>query len=103
MDTLNEIFPIILSFLGAVLLIVLIILITRLITTVDKVNVLLDDLEDKSQSLNGLFDAVGRLGDTLSVANNRITGFFAGIANKLFKEKRKKKKVKVVEEEEDDE
>jgi hypothetical protein len=103
MDTLNEIFPIVLCFLGAVLLIVLIILITRLITTVDKVNILLDDLEDKSQSLNGLFDAVGRLGDTISVANNRITGFFAGVASKLFKEKKKKKKAKVEEEEEDDE
>lgn len=92
MDTLNEIFPIILYFLGAVLLVVVIILITKLISTVDKVNILLDDIEDKSQSLNGLFDAISRIGDTLSAANNRVTGFIAGIASKLFKQKRKRKK-----------
>ena len=100
MDVLNEIFPIILCFLGAVLLIVLIILITRLISTVDKVNILLDDVEDKSQSLNGLFDAIGKIGDTVNAANNRLTGFVAGVVSKMFKEKRKKKKEKVEEEDE---
>ena len=100
MDFLNEIFPIILYFLGAVLLVVVIILITKLITTVDKVNVLLDDIEDKSQSLNGLFDAIGKVGDTLSAANNRVTGFIAGIASKIFKEKKKRKKEKIEEEDE---
>ena len=100
MDVLNEVFPIILYFLGAVLLIVVIILITRLISTVDKVNILLDDIEDKSQSLNGLFDAIGKVGDTVNAANNRLTGFIAGIASKMFKEKRKKKKETVEEEDE---
>ena len=100
MDVLNEIFPIILYFLGAVLLIVVIILITRLITTVDKLNVLLDDVEDKSQKLNGLFDAIEKIGDTVSAANNKVTGFIAGIASKMFKEKKKKKKVKIEEEDE---
>jgi len=100
MDVLNEIFPIILYFLGAVLLIVVIILVTRLISTVDKVNVLLDDVEDKSQKLNGLFDAFEKLGDTVSAANNKVTGFIAGIASKMFKEKKKKKKVKIEEEDE---
>jgi len=99
MDVLNEVLPIILYFLGAVLLIVVIILVTRLISTVDKVNILLDDVEEKSQSLNGLFDAIGKVGDTLSAANNRLTGFIAGVASKMFKEKRKKKK-KVEEEDE---
>ncbi len=92
MELLNDIFPIILYFLGAVLLVVIIILITKLISTVDKVNILLDDIEEKSQSLNGLFDAIGRVGDTLSAANNRITGFIAGVASKLFKQKKKRKK-----------
>ena len=98
MDALNEIFPIVIYFLVAVLLAVIIILITKLISTVDKVNILLDDVEDKSQKLNGLFDAIERVGDTLSAAINRVTGFFASIASKFFKEKRKKKKNKLEEE-----
>ncbi len=100
MDFLNDVLPIILYFLGAVLLFVLILLITKLITTVDKVNILLDDLEDKSQSLNGLFDAIGRVGDTLSAANNRITGFVAGVISKMFKNKNKKSKKDIEEEDE---
>ena len=100
MDVLNEVLPIILYFLGAVLLIVIIILVTRLISTVDKVNILLDDVEDKSQKLNGLFDSVEKIGDTLSAANNKLTGFIAGIASKMFKEKKRKKKENIEEEDE---
>lgn len=100
MDVLNEVLPIILYFLGAVLLIVIIILVTRLISTVDKVNILLDDVEDKSQKLNGLFDSVEKIGDTLSAANNKLTGFIAGVASKMFKEKKRKKKENIEEEDE---
>ncbi len=98
MDILYDIFPLILYFLGAVLLIVIIVLITKLVSTVDKVNILLDDIEGKSQSLNGLFDAIENVGNTLSSANNKITGFFAGLVKKIVK---KKKKKKIDEEEED--
>lgn len=91
MDILYDIFPLILYFLGAVLLVVIIILITKLVSTVDKVNILLDDIEGKSQSLNGLFDAIENVGNTLSSANNKITGFFAGLVKKVIKNKKKKK------------
>lgn len=101
MDVLNDILPIVLYFLGAVLLIVIIILIVKLISTVDKVNILLDDVEGKSQKLNGLFDAIEKLGDTLSTANNKVTGFVAGVVNKLVKGKKKKKKETIKEEEDE--
>ncbi len=99
MDILYDIFPLVLYFLGAVLLVVIIILMTKLISTVEKVNILLDDIEEKSQSLNGLFAAIEGVGNTLATANNRITGFFAGIIKKLIKKKNSKKNKK----EEDDE
>ena len=101
MDVLSDILPIILYFLGAVLLIVVIILVSKLITTVDKVNVILDDVEDKSQKLNGLFDSIEKIGDTLSAANNKLTGFIAGVVNKLVKGKKKKKKIDIEEEEDE--
>ncbi len=97
MDLLYDIFPLMLYFLGVVLLIVLIILITKLVSTVDKVNILLDDIEGKSQSLNGLFDAIEKVGDTLSSANNKVTGFVTNLVKKVIK-KKKKKKVEVEEE-----
>ena len=101
MDLLSDVLPIILYFLGAVLLIVVIILVSKLITTVDKVNILLDDVEDKSQKLNSLFDSIEKIGDTLSVANSKLTGVIAGFVNKLVKGKKKKKKVEIDEEEDE--
>ena len=93
MDALYDVFPLILYFLGAVLLIVIIILFTKLLATVDKVNILLDDVERKSQSLNGLFDAIASVGNTISSANNRVTGFAARFVEKLFKKRKKRRKM----------
>lgn len=92
MDTLYDVLPILLYILGAVLLVVVIILMIKLTKTVDKVNILLDDVEDKSQSLNGLFKAIERLGNTLENANNKVTGFIANVVKKVYKKKSKKSK-----------
>lgn len=94
MDILYDIFPLVLYFLGAVLLVVIIILMTKLVSTVEKVNILLDDIEEKSQSLNGLFAAIEGLGNTLASANNRVTGFFANLLKKVIKKKKSKKRKK---------
>ncbi len=100
MQVLNDVLPIVLLFLGAVLLIVIIILVTKLVKTVDKINIILDDVEGKSQSLNGLFKAIERLGNTLDSANNKVTGFIAGMVKKVFKQKKAKKAKKEEEENE---
>lgn len=92
MDILYDVFPLVLYFLAAVLLVVIIVLFTKLVSTIEKVNILLDDIEAKSQSLNGLFEAVENVGNTISTANSKITGFVAGIVQKLVRKKRKTKK-----------
>ncbi|MBR4672643.1 MAG: hypothetical protein IKO78_05555 [Bacilli bacterium] len=102
MELLNDIFPIIIYFLVAVLLFVIIILITKLISTVEKVNILLDDVEGKSQKLNGLFDAIEKVGDTIKSANSKVSGLVAKLVTTVFKQKRKNKKSNK-EEVEDDE
>ena len=91
MELLSEVFPIILYFLGAVLLVLLIILIVKLINTVEKTNVLLDDLTEKSKSLDILFDAIESVGDTISSVNMRIVNTFTNIISKLFRKKKNKK------------
>ena len=101
MEFLSELLPIVLYFLGAILLLVIIILLTKLVGTVDRLNVLLDDIERKSQSLNGLFDAIENVGSTISKANNGIANFVTKLVSKLLKAKRKMKRKKQVEEMED--
>jgi len=100
MEFLYDVFPLILYFLGGLLLVVLIILVTKLIETVEKTNILLDDIEAKSQSLNGLFSAIDSVGDTISSVNMKMVRMVTGLVEKLFR-KRKKKNKKIEEENED--
>ena len=100
LEFLGQVLPIILFFLGAVLLVVLIILMTNLVDTVKKINIILDDVEEKSKSLNGLFSAIESLGDTVSDVNLKMVSFIGNIAEKVMSfRKKKKKKEKEIEEE----
>ena len=89
---LASILGVVLLFLAAILLFVIILLITKLITTIDKVNIILDDVENKSKKLNGLFDAIGAIGDKLSSANNHVNGFITKIISTVFKQRKKRTK-----------
>lgn len=92
MDILYDIFPLVLYFLGAVLLVVVILLLLKMMDTFDKINILLDDVESKSQKLNGLFDAIEGVGSTISSVNNRLTSFVTGLVKNIIKSKKKNKK-----------
>lgn len=99
MEFLEGILPIILYFLGAVLLVLIIVLVVNLIETVKKTNILLDDVESKMQSLNGMFNAIDSVSDTISSVNMKMVGVITNIVEKVFK--RRKKKYNHIEEEED--
>ena len=92
MDFLMDVFPIILYFLGAVLLVMLIILVTNLIDTAKKVNIILDDVEEKSRSLNGIFNALDSIGDTISDVNLKMVSVIGNVAEKIMSFRKKKKK-----------
>lgn len=94
MELLGDVLPLILYFLGAVLLGVLVILVVKLISTIDKTNALLDDIQRKSESLNGLFDAIESVGDTISSVNFQIVSGITGFLSKIFSKKKKRTKVK---------
>ena len=92
MELFSEVMPIILYFLGAVLLIVLIMLVVKLIDTVEKTNFLLDNITAKAQSLDGLFDAIDSVGETISSVNFKLISTVTNILEKIFHKKKKKKK-----------
>ena len=87
-----EFFPIILYLLGSVLLIILIVLGLKLIYTVNKTNQILDDAYNKTKSLNGLFNAIDSVTDSLSNLSDSIVSNITGIIGKVFSKKRKKEK-----------
>ena len=97
MEALYEVLPIIIYMLIAVLLVVLIILGIKLIDTANKTNAVLDDIEQKSKTLDGLFGTVDRITDAFTIVSDKVIDGIAGLIGKAFSFKKKKK-----EEEEED-
>lgn len=96
MEALYEVLPIVIYMLIAVLLVVLIILGIKLIDTANKTNAVLDDIEQKSKTLDGLFGTVDRITDAFTIVSDKVIDGIAGLIGKAFSFKKKKK------EEEDD-
>lgn len=87
---LSTVLPIILYVLGAILLVVLIILGIKLIQSVDRANRLMDDIQKKSSSLDGLFHMIDRTTDTISVITDRFVESAVGLITRLFHSNKKK-------------
>jgi len=89
---LNSVLVTLLYILGVALLVILIILGLKLINTVDKTNEILDDVNDKVQSLNGLFNAINMTTSTISSIGDKVVNIFATIVGKFVGKKKKKNK-----------
>lgn len=103
MENMLEFFPIILYLLGAVLLVILIILGIKLIHTVDKTNMILDDAYNKTKSLNGIFSAIDSVTDTLSSISDSLVGVVSSVVSRVLPKRKKKDKKEEFEEEDEDE
>jgi hypothetical protein len=90
---LGDVLPILLYTLGSILLVVLIILGIKLIQTVDRANAILDDIEEKSKSLNGLFTVMDNFSNAIAIVGDRVVDGIAGMVSSFF-HKRKKRKMK---------
>lgn len=93
MEALYEVLPLIIYILVAILLVVLIVLGMKLVETVNKTNAVLDDLEKKSKSLNGIFDTIDSVTDTVSLVSDKIVEGISGLIGKAVSFAKRKKKV----------
>ena len=84
---LNDFLVVINYVLLAILLVVLIVLGLRLIRTLTKVDVLVDDVTCKSNKLNGIFTIIERSTDTLDLVSQKFLGFIKNIVKSLFRKK----------------
>lgn len=87
----DKFFSIILFTLTSILLIVLIILGIKLIKTLKKVDSVVDDIDNKSKKLDGLFNVVDGATDALASISDKFVGAFTNAITGLFRTKRKKK------------
>lgn len=92
MEELLYYFPLVLYVLAAILLIVLIILGIKLINTINKTNIILEDVYNKTKSLNGLFNIIDSVTDTLSTVSDTLVASITNIVGKVFRRGKKKEK-----------
>ena len=93
METLNEIFPVILYGLLIILVVVLIVLVIRLIKTLNKVDAVVDDVNGKVKKLDGVFNIVDTTADALSNFGDKFSYLISSAFSALFTKKRKDSKM----------
>ena len=89
-----EFLQILLCVLGSILLVALIILTVKVIMSVDRVNAILDDIEDKMKTVDEVFAVVDKITDSVSLMSDRVVDGIAGIISKIFTTKSKTKEIK---------
>ena len=92
MDMLGVVFPTIMYILGSILLVVLIVFIIRAIITLDKINLLLDDISNKVKSLDGIFNAINMTSSAISAVGDRLLEKVVSIFSKLSSRRKRKKR-----------
>jgi len=69
---------------GSVLLVALIVLVVKLIGTVNRMNSLLDQFETKMRKLDGLFNVVDTVTDSLSMVSDKLVDGVSHFIKKIF-------------------
>ena len=80
--------------LGAVLLGALIVLVVKLVYSVNRINSILDSVESKMKTVDKAFGAVDRLDDSFSAVTDKIVDGLASGISKIFNHKKKKSRIK---------
>lgn len=94
MDFWLSFLPIIIYVLLIILLIIGIILGIKSIITINKVEKVVDDVNEKVESLNGLFQIVDFTTDKLVSITDKVVDGISSFASRLFFKKKKKKEEK---------
>ena len=89
MENYEMVFSITLYVLGSILLITLIIFVIKLMSTLKKVDEAIEDYNEKSRKLNGLFEIIDTTTDTISALSDKLLGVVVKGVSNLFKRKKK--------------
>ena len=85
-----EVLSILLYSLGSILLVVLIILGIKMIITMNKIEDVVDDINGKVRSLNGLFSMIDYTTDKLALLSDRFVDTISSLIRKIFVRKEDK-------------
>ena len=80
----NQVLVTVLLTLSSVLVVCLIIVCIKLINTTDRMNIILDDVEKKLKSVNGVFTAIDTVSDAVSSVGEAVVGKTLSLVDKVF-------------------
>lgn len=84
----NSVLLTILLILCSVLVVFLIIISIKLIYTIDKANIVLDDFDKKLKSVHGVFTAIDTVTDTFTTLSETVVAKVLLMLEKMFKKKK---------------
>ena len=87
---LTQALQVILYLLGSILLVVLIILGIKLIITMNKIELVVDDINGKVKKLNGLFSIIDVTTDRLAMLSDKVVDGVSLVIRKLFSRNKRK-------------
>ena len=88
MEELSLLLGIITNIFTIILLVVAIIIGIRIIGLTDKAEKILDDVEEKINSLNGIFNVVNKVSLGMDAIGNKITSTITNLVSKVSKKKK---------------
>lgn len=88
--TVNEVLPVILYILGAILLVALIVLTIKLIVTMNKIDKIVDNITVKVGILDELFNVISMFTGKFAIVTDKMVDGLASLIEKLFKRKEDK-------------
>lgn len=91
MNFLDAFLPIIIYILLIVLIILLIVIAIKIIKAMNKVQIIVDNVNDKVESLNNFFHVIDGVSSKINLLGDRFINFIVSIFNKIFKKKEKGK------------
>lgn len=74
--------------LGSILLVVLIVLGVKLIITMNKIENIVDDINGKVKSLNGIFSVIDMTTDKLALLSDKTISFISDMIKKIFNKRK---------------
>ena len=89
MEMASDLLPIIFYTLLSILVVFIILFVYKLTKTLDKTNLILDDVYVKVKKLDNLFEVIDRGADTINMMTNKVVDVLVGTVTKVFKKKRK--------------
>ena len=87
MVDINTFLMMILYILGSILLVCLIVFVIKLISTLNRVNGILDDVDNKMAKLDKAFRIVDVVTDNMAMVSDRLVDGISGIIRKIFNKK----------------